>query len=64
MSAEYGEIKIEGLENENGESVTEIQSYLDTFNKEIQNTDGTTITQLTGKIEIFITLNFIILIFN
>lgn len=64
MSTEYGEIKIEGLENENGESVTEIQSYLDTFNKEIQNTDGTTITQLTGKIEIFITLNFIIIIFN
>lgn len=58
MSAEYGEIKIEGLENENGESVTEIQSYLDTFNKEIQNTDGTTITQLTGKIEIFYYVKF------
>lgn len=48
MATEFDPIKIEGLDSENAENVTEIQSYLDTFNKEIQSTDGTTITQLTG----------------
>lgn len=41
-----GQIK---LETASSETITDIQNYLDNFNKEIQSGDGTTIQPLTGK---------------
>lgn len=42
------QIKLETADS--GENITEIQNYLDTFNKEIEGGDGTaTITAVTGN---------------
>lgn len=51
MAAQFtpSQIKLENAEA--GENITEIQNYLDTFNKEIEGGDGnTTITAVAGKI--------------
>lgn len=52
MSAQFttAQIKLEGVDP--SENVTEIQSYLEGFQKEIESTDGS-IQQVTGKVKIF-----------
>lgn len=40
-------IKLEGVDG--GENVTEIQSYLEGFQKEIEGGEGTVIQQVPGK---------------
>lgn len=46
MTAQFTQIKLEGVDQQ--ENVTEIQSYLEGFQKEIESTDGT-IQQVTGE---------------
>lgn len=49
MAAQFTASQIK-LEAADGENITEIQNYLDTFNKEIEGGDGTTtITTVTGN---------------
>lgn len=49
MAAQFtpSQIKLEAADT--GENITEIQNYLETFNKEIEGADGTTtIQQVSG----------------
>ena len=50
MSAQFQstQIKLEGVDP--SENVTEIQSYLEGFQKEIAGTDNTTVQQIAGKV--------------
>lgn len=53
MGTEYAQdpIKVEG--NESEETVTEIQSYLEGFQKEIAGSDTSNVQQVAGKYELF-----------
>lgn len=65
MAAQFaaGQIKLEAAES--GENITEIQTYLETFNKEIESTDGTTtITAATGTLfTVFFVINTCVYIY-
>lgn len=50
MTTQFTASQIKLETSDSGENITEIQNYLDTFNKEIEGGDGTaTITAVAGK---------------
>lgn len=51
MAAQFTPNQIKLENSDSGENITEIQNYLDTFNKEIEGGDGTaTIAAVTSKL--------------